>query len=300
MMHIVVLGAAAGGGFPQWNCRAPSSRRAWEQALGSKRRTQASIAVSSDGERWLLINSSPDFRQQILATPALWPQHGLRHSPIVSVLLTSGEIDHIAGLLSMRESQPFELWASARVLELLTQNPIFDALNPAYVTRSPLALERPLDILGLRVTPFSVPGKVPLFMEGRSGGDLAGSAEETLGLEVAEGERRFYFIPGCAALTDALRERLRGAALVFFDGTLWQDDEMQRAGVGQKTGQRMGHMSIDGADGTLAAFDELKVARKVFIHINTTNPILDENSAEHAAVLARGWEVGEDGMELTL
>lgn len=300
MMRIVVLGAAAGGGFPQWNCRAPSSLRAWRQEPGSKRRTQASIAVSADGERWLLINASPDFRQQILAIPDLWPQQGLRHSPIQAVLLTSGEIDHIAGLLSMRESQPFELWASARVQELLAQNPIFDALNPAYVTRRVLALEQPLEVLGLRVTPFSVPGKVPLFMEGRSGGNLAGSAEETLGLEVAADGERFYFIPGCASLDASLRERLQGASLLFFDGTLWQDDEMQRAGVGQKTGQRMGHMSVSGPDGTLAAFEGLGVRRKVFIHINTTNPILDETSPEHAQARAQGWEVAEDGMEIAL
>lgn len=306
MMRIVILGAAAGGGYPQWNCRTPASRRAWTQAPGSKRRTQASIAVTADDERWLLINASPDFRQQILATPALWPQRGLRHSPIHSVLLTSGEIDHIAGLLSMRESQPFDLWASARVLELLAQNPIFDALNPDFVTRRPLALEQPLEPgdadapLGFTVTPFSVPGKVPLFMEKRSGGDLAGSAEETLGLEVEQDGRRFFFIPGCAALTEPLRERLRGAELVFFDGTLWRDDELIAAGVGHKTGQRMGHLSVDGPAGTVAAFADLDVKRKVFIHINTTNPILDETSPEHAAVRARGWEVGEDGMEIRL
>ncbi|KHL52550.1 MBL fold metallo-hydrolase, partial [Xanthomonas cannabis] len=163
-MRIIVLGSAAGGGHPQWNCHTPASQRAWQQADGAQRRTQASIAVSADGQRWVLINASPDFRQQILATPALWPQQGLRHSPIEAVLLTSGEIDHIAGLLSMRESQPFSLHASSRVLDLLAQNPIFDAVNPHYVTRTPFALDTPLPLLGLQLTPFSVPGKVPLFM----------------------------------------------------------------------------------------------------------------------------------------
>ncbi len=134
-MRIIVLGSAAGGGHPQWNCHTPASLRAWQQTDGAQRRTQASIAVSADGERWVLINASPDFRQQILATPALWPQQGLRHSPIEAVLLTSGEIDHIAGLLSMRESQRFSLHASRRVLDLLAQNPIFDAVNPHYVSR---------------------------------------------------------------------------------------------------------------------------------------------------------------------
>ena len=227
-MRILVLGAAAGGGFPQWNCNTPGSRRAWHEHDGAKRRSQASIAVSADGERWLLINASPDFRQQVLALPPLWPQRGLRHSPIEAVLLSSGEIDHIAGLLSMRERQRFDLWASARVHELLALNPIFDALHPDYVARKPLALETPVDIdgvdapLGLRVTAFAVPGKVPLFMESRSE-TLQGNDDDTVGLEISDGRERFYYIPGCAALTAPLRERLRGAALVFFDGTLWRD-----------------------------------------------------------------------------
>ncbi|WP_225041560.1 pyrroloquinoline quinone biosynthesis protein PqqB [Xanthomonas campestris] len=299
-MRIIVLGSAAGGGHPQWNCHTPASQRAWQQADGAQRRTQASIAVSADGQRWALINASPDFRQQILATPALWPQHGLRHSPIESVLLTSGEIDHIAGLLSMRESQRFSLHASSRVLDLLAQNPIFDALNPQYVDRHPFALNTPLTLCDLQLTPFSVPGKVPLFMESRSGGDLAGSNEETLGLTIDDGRHRVHYIPGCAAMTDDLRARLHGAELVFFDGTLWRDDEMVQLGVSQKTGQRMGHMSIDGTDGTLAAFAQLQVARKVFIHINTTNPVLDAHSPEHATVRAAGWDVAHDGLEISL
>ncbi|NHF64330.1 pyrroloquinoline quinone biosynthesis protein PqqB [Xanthomonas hortorum] len=299
-MRIIVLGSAAGGGHPQWNCHTPASQRAWQQADGAQRRTQASIAVSADGQRWVLINASPDFRQQILATPALWPQHGLRHSPIEAVLLTSGEIDHIAGLLSMRESQAFSLHASSRVLDLLSQNPIFDAVNPQYVQRQPFALDTPLSLLGLQLTPFSVPGKVPLFMESRSGGDLAGSNEETLGLTIDDGQHRLHYIPGCAAMTDALRARLQGAELVFFDGTLWRDDEMVQLGVSQKTGQRMGHMSIDGADGTIAAFAPLEVARKIFIHLNTTNPVLDTRSPEYASARASGWEVAHDGLEITL
>ena len=312
MMRIFVLGAAAGGGYPQWNCNTPGSQRAWRQEPGHQRRTQASIAVSADNERWLLINASPDFRQQILAQPALWPRHGLRHSPIEATLLTSGEIDHIAGLLSMRERQRFDLWASARVLQLLADKPIFDALHPDYVARKALSLDTPIDIsghdapLGLRVTAFSVPGKVPLFMESRANGDLRGGDEETIGLEISDGRERFLYIPGCAAMTDALRERLRGAALVLFDGTLWRDDEMVRAGVGSKTGARMGHMNIDGDGGdegdggTLAAFAPLQVRRKLFIHLNTTNPVLDEASPERAHARAHGWEVAEDGMELRL
>ncbi|WP_234420447.1 MBL fold metallo-hydrolase, partial [Xanthomonas fragariae] len=182
----------------------------------------------------------------------------------------------------------------------LAQNPIFDAVNPTYVQRQPFALDTPVSLLGLQLTPFSVPGKVPLFMESRSGGDLAGSNEETLGLTIDDGQHRVHYIPGCAAMTDALRARLQGAELVFFDGTLWRDDEMVQLGVSQKTGQRMGHMSIDGPDGTIAAFAPLEVARKIFIHINTTNPVLDIHSPEYASARASGWDVAHDGLEITL
>lgn len=305
-MLIVVLGSAAGGGFPQWNCNAPTSKGVREGVLRAKQRTQASIAVSADGERWLLINASPDFRQQQLKTRSLWPKNGLRDTPIKAVLLTSAEIDHVVGLLSMRESQAFTLWATARVHEVLAENPIFDSLAPQYVERRNFELDQPWEIagqdglLGLTIEPFTVPGKVPLFLEARSAGNLAGGVGDTIGLRVSQGDKAFYYVPGCADLTPALRDRLRGADLVFFDGTLWSDDELVRLTISQKTGHRMGHMSIDGKDGTIAAFRDLDIARKLFIHVNTTNPILDEDSAEHAAMRSSGWEVAEDGMEIRL
>lgn len=305
-MRIVVLGSAAGGGFPQWNCNAPTSRGVRTGTLRAKPRTQASLAVSADGERWLLLNASPDFRQQVAATPALWPQDGLRHSPIAAVILTSGEIDHVAGLLSMRESQPFALWAAPPVLAALAANPIFDALSPRSVERHAVAQAGPFPIagpgggLGLTVTAFPVPGKVPLYLEGQAGGDLSGAPDETLGLEIAANGTRFHYIPGCAAMTPALRARLQGSPLVFFDGTLWRDDELITTGVGTKTGRRMGHMSIDGPDGTIAAFADIDARRRVLIHVNTTNPVLIEDSPERAALARSGWEVAEDGMEIAL
>ncbi|HWT97588.1 MAG TPA: MBL fold metallo-hydrolase, partial [Terriglobales bacterium] len=216
------------------------------------------------------------------------------------------EIDHVAGLLSMRESQAFTLWATGRVHDILAENPIFGALAPDYVMRRSFDLGKPWEIgssagsLGLTIEAFSVPGKVPLFLEARSRDNLAGGAEDTIGLRISDGRNAFFFIPGCARLTDDLRERLTGAALLFFDGTLWTDDELQRLGIGTKTGQRMGHMSIDGAEGTIAAFRDLNVQRKLFIHINTTNPVLDEGSATHAAMRGAGWEIAEDGMEIRL
>lgn len=305
-MEVIVLGSAAGGGFPQWNCNAPTSRAAREGVAGTKRRTQASIAVSADGEQWLLVNASPDLRQQLLQNKAFWPQHGLRDTPIKTVLLTSAEIDHVAGLLSMRESQPFRLWATESVLEVLAENPIFGALSPAYVERESFPLNEPVVIDGRRGSPyisvsaFPVPGKVPLFLESRHPGDLAGKAEDTIGLEIRCGEVCFHYVPGCAKLTPELRQRLQGSSLLFFDGTLWSDTELVDLGISPKTGARMGHMSISGSDGTLAAFADITIGRKIFIHVNTTNPVLNDTSPERATIAAAGWEVAEDGMRISL
>lgn len=305
-MEVVVLGSAAGGGFPQWNCNAPTSKRAREGAACAKWRTQASVAVSADGERWVMLNASPDARQQLLQTRCLWPQRAPRHSPVQAVVLTSAEVDHVAGLLSMRESQPFVLWGTERVLGLLEENPIFEALNRDFVERRSFALDRSVEIagkdgaLGLAMTAFAVPGKVPLFLESRDPRQLGGVAEDTIGLEISAGDRSFHYVPGCARMTPELAERLQGSDLVFFDGTLWSDDELVRLGISYKTGQRMGHMSINGGAGTLSVFDRLDVRRKIFIHINTTNPVLDEDSPERAEAAAHGWEIAEDGMRISL
>jgi pyrroloquinoline quinone biosynthesis protein B len=297
-MRIIVLGSAAGGGFPQWNSACAVGARAWRRDPAARWRSQCSLAVSADAERWVLLNASPDLRQQILATPALHPQAAPRHSPIAAVVLTNGDIDHIAGLLSLRESQRFELYATGAILEVLAANPIFDALDPAYVARHRLALDEPVEMAGLAITPFAVPGKVALYLE--RGEPAIGEGEDTVGLEVRAGERCFFFVPGCARVTPALAARLEGAPLLFFDGTLWTDDEMLRSRTGSKTGTRMGHISVFGPEGSLAAFASLPVGRKIYIHINNTNPMLLDDSPERAAALAAGWEVAYDGMEVSL
>lgn len=300
-MRLIVLGAAAGGGFPQWNSACPVGRRAWRGDPAARWRTQSSVALSADGERWCLLNASPDLRQQILATPALHPRRGPRHSPIGAVILTNGDVDHVAGLLNLRESQRFDLYATGTVLGVLDANPIFNVLNPEFVRRYRLVLDEPIRLEdGVTAVPFAVPGKVPLYLESDAL-EIGGETEDVIGLELTAGQGApAFFVPGCARLTSALAERLRGAALVMFDGTLWADDEMIRSGTGVKTGARMGHMSVSGPDGTLAAFAGLDVRRKVLIHINNTNPILLDDSPECAAVEAAGWEVAYDGMEITL
>ena len=311
-MQVRVLGSAAGGGFPQWNCNHPNSRKARAGEAAARRRTQSSIAVSMDGERWLLCNASPDLRQQINDNPVLQPSAAgpLRASPIRAVLLTNADVDHITGLLTLRESQAFNLYATGKVQAVLAANTVFNVLNPQFVQRLPIELDKPfspLDAdgapLGIEVTAFAVPGKVALWLEDAAKGvDIGAVGEDTVALEIGDPGtgKKFFYIPACARMTVELATRIRGAALVFFDGTLWVDDEMIRDGVGVKTGQRMGHLSVSGDGGTMALLRDLDIARKVFIHINTTNPILLEDSPERAAVCAAGWEVAYDGMHLQL
>jgi pyrroloquinoline quinone biosynthesis protein B len=306
-LQAIVLGSAAGGGFPQWNSAGRGCLRARAGDPAARARTQTSLAVSADGARWLLLNAAPDLRAQIEATPALHPRPGdggIRHSPIAAAVLTGAEVDTIAGLLTLREGHAFALYGAAPALEALADNPIFLAVNPKLVPRRMLPLDVPLDLadasgkaLGLTVEAFAVPGKVPLF---REAGEDPGRADdgETIGLRVAAGGRALFFIPGCAAMVPALAARLKGADCVLFDGTLWRDDEMIRAGAGPKTGGRMGHMSIDGPHGVLAAFDGLGVRRRILIHLNNTNPVLLADSPERAAATAAGWYVAEDGMEI--
>jgi pyrroloquinoline quinone biosynthesis protein B len=309
-VKVLVLGSAAGGGFPQWNCNCPVCRAARAGDGAAFARTQSSLAVSADGEHWVLLNASPDLRQQINDNPALHPRRGARHSPIAAVVLTNADVDHVAGLLNLRESQPLSLYASDRVHEALAANPIFGVLNPAHVARRalPLGAETALADaegapLGLSVEAFAVPGKVALYLEDPGKGENFGTvAGDTIGLCVRATTRdaRFFYVPGCAALDPPLRARLAGAPLVLFDGTLYDDAEMVHAGLGAKTGHRMGHISMSGPDGSLAAFADLDVGRRIYVHINNSNPVLLEGSPERAAVEAVGWEVGYDGQEIEL
>jgi pyrroloquinoline quinone biosynthesis protein B len=306
-MKAVVLGAAAGGGFPQWNSNAEACRRARAGETGVAPRTQASLAVSGDGERWFLINASPDLRQQIEAREILHPCRDLRSSPIEGVILTGADVDAIAGLLHLRERQAFTIYASERVLDVLAANPIFGVLAEDCVRRQTVPLGQTFEprhvdgsTSGLLVELFDVPGKVALWLEtGPSPDELAGKPGDTVGVEVRVGERRLVYIPGCAQMTDGLKRRLAGASVVLFDGTLWQDDEMIRLGLGPKTGRRMGHMSVSGSDGTIAAFRDIAVKRKILVHINNSNPILVDGSIERAGVVKEGWEVAYDGMEVS-
>ena len=306
MFHVVVLGAAAGGGVPQWNCgcRVCQAARTSHPELQS---TQASLAVSADSGHWFLINASPDLRQQLIRAPQLHPAAGkLRHSPISGVILTNGEIDAITGLLSMREGWPFTIYAHPKVLATLNANSVFNVLSEKNVKRRPIAIDEPFEPAlpdgspsGIEILPFEVTRKSAWYLEGERQSDRAG---DTLGLRIREKatDKFFYFLAACAEITEDLKSRLKGAPLVFFDGTVWRDDEMILAGLSTKTGQSMGHISMSGERGVIAALESLGIERKIFLHINNSNPVWLHDSAERKAAERAGWQIPADGMEIVL
>jgi pyrroloquinoline quinone biosynthesis protein B len=299
-LRILVLGSAAGGGFPQWNCLCPVCRLAWEGDARVRPRTQSSLAISADGERWLLLNASPDLRQQIIASPHLHPRGQRRHSPIAAVFITNGDVDHLAGLLTLREQQAFTLFGSGTTLEQVAHGSLFGVLNKDLVRMQAVGLDTTTETgLGITITPFAVPGKVPLYLEANEVA-IGTETESTIGLEISDGVKTFFYIPGCADVTERLQERLRNAELLFFDGTTYTDDEMLRLGLSTKTAWRMGHVAMSGPKGSLERLADLDIARRIYVHINNTNPVLIEDSPERKSVEAAGWDVAFDGMEVKL
>ncbi len=308
MLRVVVLGAAAGGGVPQWNCGCPVCRTA--RTDPEHQSTQASIAISADDAHWYLINASPDLRQQLIATPKLHPgAEQLRHSPISGVILTNGEVDAIAGLLSMREGSPFTIYAHTKVLAILKANSIFNVLNEKNVRRRSIEVDRAFEPAlpdgspsGIEIQPFAVPGKSAWYLEGKAhpGGD--DGAGDTLGLRVSDKAtgKYFYFLAACADVTDELKSRLAGAPLVFFDGTVWRDDELITAGLGNKTGRDMGHIAMSGNSGAIESLAGLDIGTKIFLHINNSNPALLPASDERKMAERAGWQIPADGMEIVL
>jgi pyrroloquinoline quinone biosynthesis protein B len=300
-LQLIVTGSGAGGGFPQWNCRCRFCSRAWQGERDLPRRTQASLAVSADGLHWTIVNCSPDIREQIGATPRLQPKTAPRGSPIAAIALTGGEVDQLGGLLSLREKAPFALYASTSVLELLSQNSIFDVLDPRCVSRHALIPGHAVFLPGgLSVWPFLVPGKPPLYDE-RKTQERLGRKDFAIGLRLSDANGKIVVhIPSCASVDDELLADIGSPDLLFFDGTLWTDDEMIEAGIGKKTGRDMGHIPLSGKHGSLAALSDLSCGRKYLVHVNNTNPLNCPASPERKLAEAMGWTVAWDGMEISL
>ena len=302
-MHVLVLGSAAGGGFPQWNCGCRNCEAVREGRPGWRARTQDSLAVSADGERWWLLNASPDILAQIQATPALWPRE-LRHSPLAGVVLTNGDLDHVLGLLLLRESQPLSVYATPRVIEGLRQNVFLRTLErfPEQVRWRALELDRTVELLdakeapsGLELTPFSLPGKPPLHLMHA----FSPSAEDNLGLRLQTQESSaLVYASAIGDIADPRRFDHAGAW--FVDGTFWSEEELPGMGVPMGPARTMAHLPISGDGGSLRRLEGLRVPHRFYTHVNNTNPILDAGSAQHAALRRAGWQVASDGLRLSL
>jgi pyrroloquinoline quinone biosynthesis protein B len=273
----------------------------WQADPSVSRRTQSSLAVSGNGADWIILNCSPDIREQIDATAKLRPNGAPRGSPIRTVVLTSGDVDHIGGLLTLREQGRFDLYAPAPVLDVLRGNNVFSVLDPACVTRYSLQQGEAQELPGkLRLESFAVPGKLPLYLE-KAPMAAHKKDEFTIGLRLSDANgRSLAYVPACAGTDQGLHEAIAPVDALFFDGTLWTDNELIEAGVGDKTGRRMGHMPISGADGSLAAFKDVNCRAKFYIHINNTNPLNCATSPERRQVEAEGWRVPSDGTEISL
>ena len=304
-MRIRVLGSSAGGGFPQWNCNCPNCDGVRRGTLRATPRTQSSIALSADGSDWLLVNASPDILTQIQRTPALQPARAIRDSGIAAVLLMDAQIDHVTGLLMLRERKtPLPLLATPEVFSDISSGfPITGILSHyCGVDRQALpidgsAVQIPA-LPGLQLQTVALSSKPPPYSPFR-GAPRPGDNIGLLVTNPATGARAFY-APGLAEVTPALIELMSGCAVVLVDGTFWTHDEMQRLGLSTKAALDMGHLPQSGPGGMVEQLAKLPTGvRKILIHINNTNPMLVEDSPERAELTAHGIEVAHDGMEIT-
>jgi pyrroloquinoline quinone biosynthesis protein B len=299
-MQIVLLGTAAGGGFPQWNCWCPTCRVARTEPRKAKPRTQSSVALTADGQRWFLLNASPDVREQ-LATLEVRPSAGNRHVPVAGVVATDAELDHTLGIVLLREGRRLRLYATCAVRQVLEDDsrllPVTRAFAEVDVIELPAA-GGPLSLddmdgerSGLSLETFPVPAGPARF----ASSELPG---HTIGLVVRDASTggTCAFVPGCGGLDEKILDRLGKVDLVLFDGTFWTDDELIKLGIGDRTARQMDHMPVSGPDGSLIRLGRLERPRRVYTHINNTNPMLLEASSERAAVEHAGLEVGMDGM----
>ncbi len=299
-MRVRVLGSAAGGGFPQWNCGCTNCEGVRRGDPSLTARTQDSLAVSADGDRWLLLNASPEIRAQIESFDRLHPRSA-RHSPIAGIVLTNGDLDHTLGLFSLRESHPIHVYATRSVRDGIVDGNIMHRTLERFagqVTWHLIELGGPaVDAAGLSLEAFAVAGKRPVHLE-RAGDP---TPEDNIGIVVRDpAGRRVAYVCGAASVDDAVRARIEGVDALFFDGTFWSSDELTRPGLGKARAEDMAHWPLGGDKGSVAGLASVRAGKKIFTHINNTNPILREGSVERRAVEAAGWIVARDGMEFEL
>jgi pyrroloquinoline quinone biosynthesis protein B len=301
-LQAIVLGSAAGGGFPQWNCGCPNCERARRGDLPS--RTQDSLAISANGSGWFLLNASPDLARQIQQQAALWPR-AARHSPIRGVVLTNGDLDHVLGLLLLRENQPLTVYATREVRAGLEQNAMLKTLQrfEGQLVWHALEYGREQELLGpggeasgIFVRAFAAPGKPPVHL---MRGALP-SAGDNCGVSVrATGSARLVYASATSAI-EPIAGELDGAAALLLDGTFWSETELPSAGLGRANARDMAHLPMSGSGGSLALCRELRIGQRWYTHINNSNPVLDPLSAEHARLQADGWQLAEDGLRLSI
>ncbi len=303
-MKVRVLGSGAGGGFPQWNCNCHNCKRIRSGEMNGKKRTQSSIAVSSDSNNWLLINASPDIRAQLEAFPAIQPKHGLRDTGIKAVLLIDSQIDHTTGLLMLREGKPLDIYCTEMVKQDLTTGfPIFNMLSHyCTVNHHPV----PIDggsftipaIADLRFYTQSLKSKAPPYSPHRHDphdGDNIGLVIE----QISTG-KKVYYAPGLGEIENHVMANMLNADCVLVDGTFWSENEMIDLGLSKKPAAEMGHLPQSGNGGMIEVLNGVPKARKILIHINNSNPILDEDSEPHWQLLQAGIELAYDGLEIEL
>ncbi|MBZ5665540.1 MAG: pyrroloquinoline quinone biosynthesis protein PqqB [Acidobacteriia bacterium] len=303
-MRIRILGSAAGGRFPQWNCGCGNCVAVRAGTFSGKARTQAQLALSADGSSWFLAGASPDLAFQIESSPALHPR-ALRDSPIAGVVLGSADLDHVVGLLLLRELQPLRVYASSSILRILREeNSMFGMLNrvePQVVwtvmhsgVAFPLLAADGRDS-GLRCEVHYLSGRYPKYVKTKTAN--LGHEEATAALFFESAGRRVAYVPAVGSLSDSLLAKIDRTDLLLFDGTFWSDDELRRVQGSGETAHQMGHIPVEES---LRLLKNIKVGRKMFIHLNNTNPILNEASPEHQAVRQAGWEVAEDNWQVEL
>ena len=312
-MQVKILGSAAGGGFPQWNCACPNCHSLRAGTFQGKSRTQTQLAISSDSKHWFLLGASPDLRAHSEFTPELHPHaadHEARHSPISGAVFLNADIDHVLGLLLLRELQPLNAYASLSVRRILTEdNSMFVMLQRVtdQLKWNEIELDEAFPLLnatredsGLRCRALSLGRHYPAYVSKRRQTELM-RREASLGLVVeSPSGKRLAYMPAVPQIDDLLLKEAQSSDVLLFDGTFWSDDELIRVQGSGQSSWEMGHVPVSSAEGSLEKLAHLRGPRKIYVHINNTNPMLDEASAEHRQVREAGWEIAEDGWQFDL